>query len=90
MKLTKDDLSRICGRDCSLEEFNQIRKNQEDAEKFRETQQQLYYRNYKIVERLKNQLESDFSIQDDENTTEFIFRLRKTLSNCQKILEGKE
>ena len=45
-------------------------------------------KNQEIIPLLKKELGQDFSIHEKEGDTEFIFRLRKTLSNCQKLLEG--
>jgi len=45
-------------------------------------------KNQEIIPLLKKELGQDFSIHEKEGHTEFIFRLRKTLSNCQKLLEG--
>ena len=36
MKLTKDDIERICGSECSLEEFKQILSNQKLREQIEE------------------------------------------------------
>lgn len=68
--------------------IDQILKNQDDAEKWSAFWSGFKTPNDKIFERLKKELGQDFSIHEKEGDTEFIFRLRKTLSNCQKLLEG--
>jgi len=47
MKLTKDDFERICGSECSLDEFNQILDNQ----KLRELIEELIDGDFQTVTR---------------------------------------
>jgi len=62
MKLTKDDLDEILGRECTLEQFNEILSWKEDAEKWREIVDVYKFvpeeliKHVEIVERLRKRL----------------------------------
>ncbi len=76
---------------------DQSLKNQEDAEIFREfgdiTKKEIYqeyWKNYKIVERLKKRIE-ECDLQNETQLSELQRLLnRKCRKELQKILEGKE
>ena len=86
MKLTKDDLERICGADCSLEEFNELWARVHAMEGHTDLT-----KDHAIVERLKKRIKyykkckQEYDLDIWKWSDEF-----GALSLLQEILEGKD